>query len=86
MQGNSAGQINSIGVNAVAFSSGVASNVLNTPAGVLIPANSDYGLSPVLGEGNYVGTFQGNVEATTSASFSGNSTTNPATRENLSMQ
>ena len=74
MQGNFAGQINSIGVNAVAFSSGVASNVLNTPAGVLIPANSDYGLSPVLGEGNYVGTFQGNVEATTSATFSGNST------------
>ena len=73
-QGNPAGQINSIGVNAVAFSSGVASNALNTTVGVLIPVSSDYALTPVLGEGNYVGTFQGNVEATTSASFSGNPT------------
>jgi hypothetical protein len=71
-QGNTAGQIDGIGVNAVASSSSQSSNANNTAVGVVIPVSSDYAVKPVIGDGNYLGTFQGNAEAITAAAFAAN--------------
>ncbi len=73
VQGGAAGQIDGIGVNAVASSSSQSSNANNTAVGVVIPVSSDYAVKPVIGDGNYLGTFQGNVEATTASTFTANS-------------
>jgi hypothetical protein len=74
VQGNTAAQIDGLGVNAVASSSSQSSNANNTVVGVVIPVSSDYAVKPVIGDGgNYLGTFQGNVEATTAATFTANS-------------
>lgn len=73
VQGNAAGQIDGIGVSAVASSSSQSSGENNTAVGVVIPVSSDYAVKPVIGDGNYLGTFQGNVEATTGVSFTADS-------------
>jgi hypothetical protein len=74
VQGNAASQIDGIGVNAASSSSSQSSNANNTVVGVVIPSSSDFAVTPAIGDGNYLGTFQGNVEATTSATFAANST------------
>jgi hypothetical protein len=71
-QATAGAQIDAIGVNTATYSSGATSNANNTATGVVIPVNTDYKLAPVLGDdGNYVGTFQGKVEAVTASDFDG---------------
>ena len=71
-QATAGAQIDAIGVNSATYSSGATSNLDNTISGVVIPVSSDYKLAPVIGDdGNYVGSFQGRVEALTASDFDG---------------
>ncbi|HEX5223172.1 MAG TPA: hypothetical protein VFZ59_26675 [Verrucomicrobiae bacterium] len=71
-QATAGAQIDAVGVNSATYSSGATSNVDNTVTGVVIPVSTDYKLAPVIGDdGNYVGTFQGKVEAVTPSDFDG---------------
>ncbi|MCW5558468.1 MAG: hypothetical protein KIT22_11640, partial [Verrucomicrobiae bacterium] len=70
VQGTTGAQIAGIGANAASASSIQPAGPDNTETGVVIPVTSDYALSPLLGDdGNYVGTFQGSVEAVTPEDF-----------------
>jgi hypothetical protein len=70
VQGTAAGQIDAIGVNAANASGSQVSGPNNTVTGVVIPTGSDFALAQVIGDsGNFVGTFQGNVESTTADDF-----------------
>jgi len=70
VQGNAGAQIAGIGANAASASSLQPAGPDNTETGVVIPAASDFALSPLLGDdGNYSGTFQGLVEAVTPDDF-----------------
>jgi len=66
-------QIEEIGTRAFNYSGGTASNANNTAIGIVIPVNTAYTVGPVIGNGNYNNTFQGNVEALTAADFDGDS-------------
>jgi hypothetical protein len=69
-QGNAASEIDALGNNAAASSSSQPGGPNNTATGVIIPLNTDYAITPLLGDsGNYVNTFQGSVEATTPLDF-----------------
>lgn len=72
VQGTGASQIDAVGVNAAASSSSQPAGPDNTATGVVIPVNTDFAITPLIGEaGDYVGTFQGNVEALTADDFDG---------------
>ena len=71
-QATAGAQIDAIGNNAASSSSSQAAGPTNTVTGVVIPVSTDYTLGPAVGDsGNYVGTFQGNVETLTPADFDG---------------
>lgn len=70
VQGNAASRIDAVGLAAAAWSSGQPAGPLNTAGATAVPSTGDYALSPLLGaEGDYAGSFQGLVEAVTSADF-----------------
>jgi hypothetical protein len=74
VQGTAAGQIDAVGFNAVSASGSQTAGPDNTATGVVIPVSSQFALAPVIGDaGNYVGTFQGNVESLTVEDFDGDS-------------
>ena len=71
-QATAGAQIDAVGNNATSSSSSQSAGTTNTVTGVVIPVNTDYALSSVIGDsGNYVGTFQGNVETLTATDFDG---------------
>lgn len=70
VQGTAASQVDAVGVNAAASSSSQPSGPNNTVTGVVIPLNTDFAFSPLIGDGgDFVGTFQGLVEAITADDF-----------------
>ncbi len=70
VQGTAASQIDAVGVNAAAASSSQPAGPNNTATGVEIPVNSDFAFTPLIGDaGDYVETFQGDVENTTPDDF-----------------
>ena len=69
VQGNAASQIEAIGANSTLVSSLLPGGPANTATLVVVPGSASYPLGPVLGDGNYVGTFQGNVESLTPDDF-----------------
>lgn len=72
VQGTGASQVDAVGVNAAASSSSQPSVPNNTATGVVIPLNTDFAFGPLIGEGgDFVGTFQGQVEAITADDFDG---------------
>lgn len=72
VQGTGASQIDSVGVNAAASSSSQAAGPNNTATGVVIPLNTDFAFTPLIGDaGDFLGTFQGNVESATADDFDG---------------
>lgn len=82
VQGTVASQIDSVGNNAAASSSSQATGANNTATAVVIPVNTDFAFSPLIGDaGDYAGTFQGRVESTTPADFDG--ATNEISRADL---
>lgn len=64
VQGNAASQVDAVGRNAAYFSSLTPAGPDNATTVVAIPVGSPYALDPVLGDGTFVGTFQGRVPAT----------------------
>jgi hypothetical protein len=71
-QATAGAQIDAVGNNAASSSSSQSTGLTNTITGVVIPVSTDYTLGPVIGDsGNYVGTFQGNVETLTPTDFDG---------------
>jgi hypothetical protein len=71
-QGTAAAQIDGVGVSAASSSSSQSAGPNNTATGVVIPVSSEFNLTAVIGEfGNYVNTFQGNVEDITAEDFDG---------------
>lgn len=75
VQGTAASQIDAIGANAAASSSSQPAGANNTAFGVVIPVNTDYTISPLIGDaGDYASTFQGDVQATTADDFDGDVT------------
>lgn len=72
VQGTAASQVDALGVRAASASSSQVAGPNNTETGVIIPVSSDFALAPVIGDsGNFVGTFQGNVEGVTADDFDG---------------
>jgi hypothetical protein len=72
VQGTGASQIDAVGVNAASSSSSQPAGPNNTATGVVIPVNSDFAFSPLIGDaGDFVGTFQGDVENRTADDFDG---------------
>lgn len=72
VQGAAASQIDAVGANGAAASSSQPSGPDNTVTGVVIPLDTSFAISPLIGDaGDYVGTFQGNVESTTAEDFDG---------------
>ncbi len=63
VQGTAGAQIDAVGVNASLASSLLPGGPDNTAALVLVPTSASYPIGPVLGDGNYAGTFQGLVES-----------------------
>ena len=75
LQGNAGSQIDGIGVNAALTSSLIPGGPDNTATRVVLPVNSNFPIAPLLGpDGNYVGAFQGKVEALTPEDFDANPT------------
>lgn len=69
-QGTAGGQIAGIGANTVSASSILPAGPDNNGIGVVIPSTGDFSISPLLGDGgDFAGTFQGTVEASTAADF-----------------
>lgn len=69
-QGTAGAQIDGVGVNAAQSSSLQTAGPNNTATGVVIPVASEYNLGLVIGDsGNYVNTYQGNVESISAADF-----------------
>lgn len=69
-QGSTAGQVDGVGAKAATYSGNVASNANNTATAVVIPSNNlDYGLNVIIGNGDYDGSFQGNVQSVTASDF-----------------
>jgi hypothetical protein len=69
-QGSTAGQVDGVGAKAATYSGNVASNANNTATAVIIPSNNlDYGLNVIIGNGDYDGSFQGNVQNLTASDF-----------------
>lgn len=70
VQGNAGAQIDAIGKNAAAFSSGQPAGPANTASAVAIPVGNAFAVGPVLGDPpTLVGTFQGRVETVTPDDF-----------------
>jgi hypothetical protein len=69
-QGTTAGEINSILVNASFYSGTVSASANNATNLVLVPAGSGHEYGAFMGTfGNYLDTFQGEVESTTASDF-----------------
>jgi len=69
-QGSVASQIAAIGENAVTYGNTQSTGTNNTSGAVIIPHGSTYDYSTQIGTfGNFANTFQGDVETTTSDSF-----------------
>ena len=69
-QGATAAQVDGVGAKTATYSGNTASNANNSAQAVLIPSNNlDYGLSPIIGNGDYDGSFQGNVQNLTASDF-----------------
>lgn len=69
-QGTAGGQIAGLGANTVSASSLLPAGPDNDGTGVVIPSTGDFSVSPLLGDGgDFAGTFQGAVEASTPADF-----------------
>ena len=69
-QGTAGGQIAGIGANTVSASSILPAGPDNNGIGVVIPSTGDFAVSPLLGDGgDFAGTFQGTVEASTPGDF-----------------
>jgi hypothetical protein len=69
--GGTAAKITSVGSGILNFSSLNSPGALNTASAVVTPAGYQNGLSAYLGNGNFNGTFQGNVEGVTPSGFDG---------------
>lgn len=70
VQGNAGAQIDAIGKNAAAFSSGQPAGPANTASAVAIPVGNAFAVGPVLGDPpTLVGSFQGRVETVTPDDF-----------------
>jgi hypothetical protein len=70
-QGTVGGQISGIGNGAATFGNVNPAGPNNTTSGVVIPSSDPAAYSAYIGEnGDFAGTFQGNVENTTPAAFS----------------
>ncbi len=72
VQGNSASQVDAVGINAAASSAILPGGPNNTATGVVLPVNSPFPIGPAIGSsGDYAGNFQGRVENTTPEDFDG---------------
>ena len=70
LQGNAGSQIDGVGYNAALSSNLLPGGPANTAVAVVIPVNAPFAIGPVIGvDGNYVGNFQGKVEAVTVDDF-----------------
>lgn len=75
VQGNAGSQIDALGANAALTSSLLPGGPLNGATGVVLPVAAAYPIGPVLGaDGNFVGAFQGRVEAVTADDFDADTT------------
>lgn len=69
-QGATGSQVDAIGLAAAASSSSQSAGAGNSAVGVIIPVSTDYTIGPLIGEaGDYLGSFQGNVENLTADDF-----------------
>lgn len=68
-QGLIVSRVNGIGNNAVTYSDQVGAGPNNTAAGIVEDSTSTYAYEKLIGAGGNFDNFQGNVEATTSATF-----------------
>lgn len=75
VQGNTASQVDGVGVNAALSSNLIPGGPGNTATGVVLPVNAPFPIGPVLGvDGDYAGTFQGSVENVTPDDFDSDAT------------
>lgn len=69
LQGNTASQIDAVGLNGAQASSLLPGGPGNTATGVVIPVNNNFTIGPVIGAAGNYGNFQGNVETVTPEDF-----------------